>query len=218
MKSMENNKSPRNESFLTKEFYLTFWDDKAIFLSSVRKAKEMKKSSISQRLAIIKLIEKKFRDKKYIKNWMPISLLNPDIKILSKALSKKSKEGLTCRISAKQTAYVQNKNISESRRLISDIVEIINIRQIKDFLVTMDIENAFYSLDHKFLVSVSKKFEFGRSSILWIEIILKNQESCVINGGATKKYFKLINKGACQGDPISAFLLILALEILFLLI
>ena len=46
---------------------------------------------------------------------------------------------------------------------------------------------------------------------------MKNKESCVINGGTTTKYFKL-NRGGRQGDPISAYLFILALEILFLLI
>ena len=46
---------------------------------------------------------------------------------------------------------------------------------------------------------------------------MKNQESCIINSGTTRKCFKL-NRGARQDDPISAYLFILALEILFLLI
>ena len=37
----------------------------------------------------------------------------------------------------------------------------------------------------------------------------------MINGGTNAKYLKL-NRGVCQGDPISAYLFILALEILFL--
>ena len=45
---------------------------------------------------------------------------------------------------------------------------------------------------------------------------MKNQESFVIVGGITTKYFKL-NRGNCQGDLISAFLFILVFEILFLL-
>ena len=49
--------------------------------------------------------------------------------------------------------YVQNRNISESGRLRSDIIEIANTRQMKGFLVTMDVEKAFDSLDHKFLIS-----------------------------------------------------------------
>ena len=122
MKSMENDKSPGNDG-LTKEFYVTFWDDiKATFISSLKQAKERKELSISQRQAIIKLIEKKDRDKRYIKNWRPISLLNVDIKILSKALAKRLKEVLPCLISTQQTAYVQNRNIGESRRLRSDII------------------------------------------------------------------------------------------------
>ena len=88
---------------------------------------------------------------------------------------------------------------------------------MEGFLVTMGVEKAFESLDHKFLVSVLKKFGFGQNFISWIEIILKNQESCVINGGTTTKYFKL-NRGACQGSSISAYLFILAFVILFLLI
>ena len=87
---------------------------------------------------------------------------------------------------------------------------------MEGFLVTMDVEKAFDS-DHKFLISDLKKFGFAQNFILWIEIILNNQESCVIKGRTTTKYFKL-NRGAHQGYPISAYLFILVFEILFLLI
>ena len=88
--------------------------------------------------AIIKLIEKEDRDKRFIKNWRPISLLNVD----SKALSEKLKEILPDLISWQQTAYVKNRHIGESERLISEMIEITKIRKI-GFLVTMDIEKAF---------------------------------------------------------------------------
>ena len=217
MKSMDNDKSPGNDG-LTKESYVTFWDDiRATFISFIRQAKEWKELSISQRQAIIKLIEKKDGDKRYIKNWRLTLLLNVDINILSKSLSKKLKEVLPCLVSTQQTAFVQNRNISKNGRLISDITEITNIRQMKGFLVAMAVEKAFPSLNHKLLISVLNKFGFGQNSISWIKIILKNQESCVINDGITTNYFKL-NRGARQGDPISTCLFILALEILFLLI
>ena len=64
MKSMENDKSPGNDG-LTKEFCIIFGDDiKEIFISSIKQAKEIKELSISQRQAIIKLTEKKGRDKR----------------------------------------------------------------------------------------------------------------------------------------------------------
>ena len=59
-----------------------------IFVDSVKEAQEIGHLRTSQRQAIIKLIEKKDRDKRFMKNWRPISLLNVDLKIISKALSE----------------------------------------------------------------------------------------------------------------------------------
>ena len=69
---MENNKSLGNDG-LTKEFYLTFWSElKDTFILSLKESKKLKKLGISQRQAIIRLIEKPNRDRRFIKNWRPI--------------------------------------------------------------------------------------------------------------------------------------------------
>ena len=84
-------------------------------------------------------------------------------------------------------------------------------------MFTVDIEKAFDSMDHTFLNAVLEKFGFGASFIRWINVILNNQQSCVINGGTTTGYFSLY-RVARQVDPISAYLLILVFEILFIYI
>ena len=81
----------------------------------------------------------------------------------------------------------------------------------------MDIEKAFYSLDHNFLISVLEKCGFCKNFISWIKTVLRNQEACVLNGSATTKCF-LLGRGTHKGNSISAYLFILALEILFHLI
>ena len=43
--------------------------------------------STSQKQAIITLIDKKDQDRTLLSNWRPISLLNADVKLLSKALA-----------------------------------------------------------------------------------------------------------------------------------
>ena len=66
---MPNNKSPGNDG-LSKKFYETFWEEIKIPLcNSITKLYQNGQLSTSQRQAVIKLIEKKDKDKKLIKNW-----------------------------------------------------------------------------------------------------------------------------------------------------
>ena len=164
LKSMPYSKSPGHDG-LSKEFYEHFWDDlKFYFINSLKQSKIEGNLSISQRQAVIKLIVKKDRDKRFVKNWRPISLLNVDTKILSKSHAEKWKSALPELISSNQTAYVKNRCISESGRLVSDVIEMCDILDISGYLVTMDIEKAFDSLDHD-LLFVLKKFGFGENFI-----------------------------------------------------
>ena len=80
--------------------------------------------------------------------------------------------------------------------MISDILEITDLLKIKCLLLTVDIEKAFDSVDHQFLINVLKTFGFEKNLVRWIKILLKNQESCIINGGITTKYFRL-ERGTC---------------------
>ena len=214
LKNIPKNKSPGNDG-LSKEFYETFWDELKIqFIASFRKSFLKEELSNSQKQAVIRLIEKKDKDKRYIQNWRPLSLLNTDVKILSKALNQRLEKTLPFIISANQSAYVDGRFISESGRLISDLLEISDTLKLDGLLATIDIQKAFDSVDHGFIISTLERYGFGNRFVRWVKILLKNQKSCIINGGNTTKYFKLENDTR-QGDPISAYLLILVLEIIF---
>ena len=91
----------------------------------------------------------------------------------------------------------------------------MNLQEI--ILLRLDFDKAFDSLNHKFLILVLKKYGFGEDFIDSIKILLTNRESCVINRGHSTKYFRL-KRDARQGDPISGYLFIPALELFFVLI
>ena len=82
-------------------------------------------------------------------------------------------------------------------------------------MITADIEKAFDSIEHTFITAALKKFGFGPSLLQWVKTILCKQESCVMNNGCSTEYSGC-SHGACQRDPLSAYLFILAIEILFI--
>ena len=136
---MSKNKSPGNDG-LTKEFYEVFWEDLKIpFIPSFKSAFDKGELSNFQKQAVIKLIEKKDKDKRLIQNWILISLLNVDLKILSKALANPIKKYLPFLISSNQTTYVEGRFISEGGRLFSDILQVTDFLNLRMLVVTVDI-------------------------------------------------------------------------------
>ena len=126
---MSKDKTPGNDG-LTTEFYIAFFHViQNIFISSANYSHEVGELSSSQKQAVIALIEKKDKDKRFIKNWRPISLLNVDTKIISKVLATRLKKMISRIVEPDQTAYIPGRYIGESIRLISDILEYIDVEK-----------------------------------------------------------------------------------------
>ena len=188
---MGSSKSPGNDG-LTKEFYVCFFKDVGQYLiDALNLSFDYSLLSTSQRQVVITLVEKKGKDKRYLKNWRQISLINVDTKILSKSLALRIKKVLSSLIHSDQTAYVKDRYIGESVRLINDGLEFIDHEKIEAILFSADFEKAFDSIDHSFLFSALKYFGFGDEFIQWVQTLLNNAESCVINNGHLTGYFSL---------------------------
>ena len=132
---------------------------------------------------MITLIEKKGRDKRLIKNWRPISLINVDNKIASKSLAIRIKEFLPQLVDCDQTAYVKGRNIGESISLIDDLLEYAEKESLDGLIFAADIEKAFDSIEHNFFLATLTKYGFGSNFIQWIKTLFSNCESCAMNNG-----------------------------------
>ena len=184
-------------------------------VAALNRSFEVSQLSSSQRQAVIMLIEKKEKDKRLIKNWRPISLINVDSKIASKALASRMKTVLSNIIKCDQTAYVKERYIGESIRLVTDILECTAEHEEVGILFSADFEKAFDSIEHTFIFATLESFVFGPQFIQWIRTFLKNAESCVMNNGHSTGYFSL-KRGTRQGDPLSAYLFIFCVETSFI--
>ena len=213
LKDLPNKKSPGSDG-IPVEFYKTFWSEiKDTLLDSFKLSKEKKFLSRDQREGIINLIPKEGKDLRNLKNWRPISLLNADYKILSKALANKLKTALSEIINPDQIGYMKGRFCGENTRLIADMIEYSQLYKEPGIILLIDFEKAFDTVNWKFLFKILEFYNFGPNFIDWIQIIYNKISSCVTNNGHSSTPIS-IERGIRQGDPISALLFLPIVEIL----
>ena len=145
LKSFQKNKIPGNDG-LTVEFYLGFWHLVGESLvNALNFANERGQLSNSQKQAMITLLEKKDKDRRFIKNWRPISLINVDVKIASKAIARRLESILPKLIHPNQNGFIKGRSILDGVRTIEDVLEFIKFTDRSGILLAIDFEKAFDS-------------------------------------------------------------------------
>ena len=214
-KSFQNNKAPGSDG-LTHEFYSHFWVDIVEFLMASYE-ESMKEGELStlQRQNMIRLIPKKDKDRLELKNWRPLNLIEYDTKLIAKVYAWRMIEVLGKIIHIDQTAYVRGRFIGEGIRTIEGVIEFLKSNELEGYLLSVDFEKAFDSLDWEFLWESMRAFGFPNDFIDKIKILYTKIEARVINNGTTTDAFE-IARGTMQGFPIAGFLFIVAVELLFI--
>ena len=214
LKSFQNNKSPGEDGF-SKEFYETFFDLGIHLLNSYNEAFTKGQLSISQRRGVICLIPKDDSYLVELSNWRPLTLLNVDYKILAKAIGQRIESTLSSLIHSDQTGFIKGRFIGQNVRLLNDIMEYTEAKNLPGILLFIDFRKAFNTIEWNFIHKCIELYNFGPNIRKWISILYNNVESGVMNAGFMTNYFK-VSRDVRQGCPLSPLLFVLAVEMLAL--
>ena len=213
LKVFAKNKSPGNDG-ITAEFYQYFWPEiKDTLVECYNYAYDRNELSASQKQAIISLVDKKDKDRLKLENWRPISLLNIDYKIASKVITNRLHDIIPKLLDINQTGFIKGRFMGDTIRTLLDVIDYCKSNNEEGMLMMIDFEKAFDSLEWDFLFKTLENMNFGDSFIKWVKLFYTNIESCISNNGTSSKYFQ-INRGVRQGDPLSAYLFILSVEVM----
>ena len=208
---MQPEKSPGLDG-IPVEFYQEYWDlIKDIYMAYINKAKTEGFSG-AKNTSVIKIIFKKTGEIFLLTNYRPISLINVDIKILTKVLANRLKYILPSIIHVTQTA-VYGRKIDQTIHMIRDLIDIANKDDEQAAFIFLDQEKAFDRVHHEFLFKTLKAFGIGDIFIRWVSKIYSNATSVLNINGFLSKQIPL-KRGIRQGCPLSALLYVLIIEVL----
>ena len=146
LKKTKNNVSPGSSGF-TNDFYKFFWRDlKQFVVRAVDFAFDHNRLSATQSLGIISIIPKGDKDKRFLTNWRPLTLLNTLYKLISGCIAERIKPVLPGLINPDQKGFVAGRYIGEAIRTTYDIMDYAKQNNTAGLILLIDFEKAYDSI------------------------------------------------------------------------
>ena len=215
VEGLKNGKSPGYDG-LTAEFYKKFWGSiRNIIYNVFLEAIEAKSLPPSLRVGIITLLPKpkSVEELHHIANWRPITLLNNDYKILTHLIKKRLLNVIPQIISNCQSGFQAGRSTTDNLVLMYLVLEhFSNNPQDEGFLLQVDFEKAFDSVEHAFLFQTLVKLGFGNYLINLVKLVFHGCFSyAIVNGHLTSPIY--LGRGLHQGSPLSPILFLIVAQV-----
>lgn len=166
---------------------------------------------------MIKLIPKKDLDRQEVANWRPITLLNVDFKILSKALASRIQTCIHQIISTDQTGFIRGRYIGSNLLNIQSLMDHVKATNSTGMLLAIDYAKAFDTVRWELIFKALNLFGFGGYIISAFKAMFKDIKTAVCNAGYSSNFF-YPSRGIRQGCCASPSLFTITVELLAILV
>lgn len=195
------------------DFYSKTWLVTGPILTSIANhVAETDPAQLPQKVAHIHLIHKQ-GDHDQMSNKRPISLINTDERILSKAFNRRLAYKLKDIVAPTQTGFIPGRWIGTNIANMQAIFDTspTRARPLDGLVAVMDFEKAYDRIAHRYLERILLHVGFGRRAIRSYMSTYSNQTAQIFLNGWLSTPFN-VRSGVRQGDPLAPSLFAIAIE------